>query len=232
MDKIEVKILDHNLDKNFVTFLAMLTQRGSEITCMKDLTDLYDKVKSKPPKEQLVQLPHTTIQRMNYVTIAITGLSTKALTQLRTHAKRSTCISTSTQYSSFENRADNYVIPNGIDSIDKNKMQAAYTDIQRAYTDLIKAGADKDAVGYLLPQGLRKAFIMTANISDWNYILQTRLCHRNTLEVQYICKLIYNEIARINKVWLTQAKPYCHYGKCPEGRFSCGKVFTEKELEL
>ena len=79
MDKIEVKILDHNLNKNFVTFLAMLTQRGSEINSMQDIEALYQKVVDKAPKEALIKLPHTTIQRMNYVTIAICGLSTKAV---------------------------------------------------------------------------------------------------------------------------------------------------------
>lgn len=230
MDKIEVKILDHNLNKNFVTFLAMLTQRGSEINSMRDIEALYQRVFDRAPKETLIKLPHTTIQRMNYVTIAICGLSTKAVSQLRTHAKRCTCISTSTQYSSYENRADNYVFPSDIDDLDKTMMEQAYKDIQHAYNTLLKF-ADKDAVGYLLPQGLRKAFIMSANIDDWNYILRTRLCHRNTKEVQYICKLIYNAIKAINPVWVLNALPLCSNGKCPEGKFCCGQLYKEGELD-
>ncbi len=230
MDKIEVKILDHNLNKNFVTFLAMLTQRGSEINSMRDIEALYQKVVDKAPRDALIKLPHTTIQRMNYVTIAICGLSTKAVSQLRTHAKRCTCISTSTQYSSYENRADNYVFPSNIDDLDKTMMEQAYKNIQRAYNDLLKF-ADKDAVGYLLPQGLRKAFIMSANIDDWNYILRTRLCHRNTKEVQYICKLIYNAIKAIDPVWVSNALPLCSNGKCPEGKFCCGQLYKEGELD-
>lgn len=230
MNKIEVKILDHNLNKNFVTFLAMLTQRGSEINSMQDIETLYQKVVDKAPREALIKLPHTTIQRMNYVTIAICGLSTKAVSQLRTHAKRCTCISTSTQYSSYENRADNYVFPSDIDDLDKTMMEQAYKDIQRAYNNLLKF-ADKDAVGYLLPQGLRKAFIMSANIDDWNYILRTRLCHRNTKEVQYICKLIYNAIKAIDPVWVSNALPLCSNGRCPEGKFCCGQLYKEGELD-
>ena len=230
MDKIEVKILDHNLNKNFVTFLAMLTQRGSEINSMQDIEALYKKVVDKAPKEALIKLPHTTIQRMNYVTIAICGLSTKAVSQLRTHAKRCTCISTSTQYSSYENRADNYVFPSDIDDFDKTTMEQAYKDIQRAYNTLLKF-ADKDAVGYLLPQGLRKAFIMSANIDDWNYILRTRLCHRNTKEVQHICKLIYNAIKAIDPVWVSNALPLCSNCQCPEGNFCCGVKFDKGEVD-
>ena len=230
MDKIEVEILGHNLS-GFPLFLAKLTQRGHQITGMKDLKDLYFDCIEKTPSERLMKLPHTTIQRMCYVTIAITGLSTKALTQLRTHAKRATCISTSTQYSSYEGRDDNFVIPKGLENEDKEQMLKAYQKIQEDYEVMIANGVDKDLAGYLLPQGLRKAFIMHASIDDWNYILRTRLCHRNTKEVQHICKLIYKAIRDINPVWVINALPACAKGICPEGNFCCGKKFTEGDID-
>ena len=229
MDKIEVEILGHNLS-GMPTFLAMLTQRGHQITSMQDLLDLFNKVKDKTPKQQLIELPHTTIQRMCYVTVAITGLSTKAVSQLRTHAKRATCISTSTQYSSFEDRPDNYVIPDNLEPADKEQIMEAFDMVNKKYAELIKSGVDKDLAGYLLPQGLRKAFIMHASIDDWNYILQTRLCHRNTKEVQHICKMIYSKIKDIDKVWVSKALPKCSYGPCPEGKFCCGKKYDEGEI--
>jgi len=231
MKKIEVRILEHNLYTNFPKFLAMLTQRGHEISSMKDLELLWVKAKTGFPAEKLMVLPHTTIQRMNYVIVAITGLSTKALTQLRTHAKRATCLSTSTQYSSFEGRKDNYVMPEGFTEEEQLKMQDAYDKVNDAYAYLISLGLDKDKVGYLLPQGLRKAFIMFANIDDWRYILRTRLCHRNTLEVQKICKMIYQAISDISPQWLLGCLPPCAYGKCPEGHFCCGKIIKKEEFE-
>jgi thymidylate synthase (FAD) len=230
MDKIEVKVLRHNLD-GMPLFLAKLTQRGHKISNMKDLEELYAECITKTPSERLMKLPHTTIQRMCTVTIAITGLSTKALTQLRTHAKRATCISTSTQYSSYEGREDNFVMPPNLSEQDKNHMIAAYTNVESYYKYLINQGIDKDLVGYLLPQGLRKAFIMHANINDWNYILSTRLCNRNTKEVQHICNLIYNAIAEIDPVWVSNALPKCVDGKCPEGNFCCGTKFNKGELD-
>lgn len=231
MDKIEVSILDHNLYENFPTFLAKLTQRGHMITCMDDLTKIRPEFRSVP-NEKLVRLPHTTIMRMNYVTIAIVGLSTKALTQLRTHAKRATCISTSTQYSSYENRNNNYVIPEGLSHHAGAQMRGAYNKVQEIYSDLILSGVDKDKAGYLLPQGLRKAFIMHANIDDWRYILRTRLCRRNTEEVQHICNMIYKQICDINPVWLKGCLPECAYTKCKEGSFCCGKPIDKKEYEI
>jgi len=233
MDKIEVRILDHNLYTNFPLFLAKLTQRGHEITCLKDLEKMWlkDAKESGPPKEYLLCLPHTTILRMNYVTVAITGLSTKGLTQLRTHAKRATCISTSTQYSEYSGRKNNYVIPSGLTTEQREQFTIGYQKVQEVYNDLIAQGVDKDKVGYLLPQGLRKAFIMSANIDDWGYILRTRLCRRNTEEVQFICRRIYEEIKAINKEWVAMCLPNCARGKgCPEGKFCCGNPLKEADF--
>jgi len=224
MKQIEVKILDHNLN-GMATFLAMLTQRGHKITSMQDIINLYDKIKEKSPSKDLLTLPHTTIKRMNYITIAIVGLSTKAVSQIRTHATRLTFISTSTQYSSYEGRKDNYVIPNGLDD-----LKADYDKIQQMYNDLITKGVDKDKAGYILPQGLRKALIISGNLDAWQYVIQTRLCRRNTEETQHIMRLIYKAIYDINPVFVSGMMPTCINNKCREGKFSCGKKLTEQEV--
>lgn len=224
MNKIEVAILDHNLN-GMPKFLARLTQRGHLINSMADVKEMYDSAVSTPPSEYLLSLPHTTIKRMNYLTIAITGLSTKAVSQIRTHAKRLTFVSTSTQYSSFEGRDDNYVLPE-LNDTDKALVQYAYDEIQNAYNHLISIGVDKDKAGYLLPQGLRKALIISGNLDDWQYVLSLRLCHRNTKETQHIMRLIYNEIEKVcGKEYLVGMLPPCVNGKCREGKFSCGKRF-------
>ena len=107
MNRIEVAILDGNLN-GMPKFLARLTQRGHQIKGMDDVLALYDDWIVGAPSETLLTLPHTTIQRMNYLTVAVTGLSTKAVSQLRTHAKRLTFLSTSTQYSDYSGCDDNY----------------------------------------------------------------------------------------------------------------------------
>ena len=209
-------------------FLARLTQRGHLINNMEDIMGIYNDANYiGTPSKDLMLLPHTTIMRMCYVTIAISGLSTKAVSQLRTHAKRATFMSTSTQYSSFENRENNYVMPNvNLNSDHGDLIKSTYAEIDKLYKQLIDAGIDKDEAGYILPQGLRKAVIISANISDWNYILKTRLCNRNTKEVQYISQLIYETLYNISPNWVVNALPDCVNGKCPERNFSCGKRYV------
>lgn len=225
MNRIEVEVLEGNLN-GMPKFLARLTQRGHLIKDMDDVLALYDDAIEGAPSKYLLSLPHTTIQRMNYLTVAITGLSTKAVSQLRTHAKRLTFVSTSTQYSDFSGCNDNYVIPDGLDKIVAQQLKEIYRYIQWSYEDLLKHGVDKDKASYILPQGLRKTLIISGSLDDWSYVMRTRLCHRNTEEVQNIMRLILKEIeSNWGEEYTVNMLPSCVNGKCLEGKFSCGRRF-------
>jgi thymidylate synthase (FAD) len=225
MNRVEVTILHGNIDGT-PKFLAQLTQRGHLINDIDDVWNLYSNTVSTIPSEYLLKLPHTTIQRMNYLTVAISGLSTKAVSQLRTHAKRLTFISTSTQYSDFSGCEDNYVVPYGLTVEQIDAFKKFYQDAQTAYEQLQAMGVDKDRASYLLPQGLRKVLIVSGNLDDWNYVMRTRLCHRNTDEVQRIMRYILDEVERVfGKEYCVNMLPPCVNGKCLEGKFSCGKKF-------
>lgn len=222
-NQIEVKILSHNLN-GMPTFLAMLTQRGHQISGMDDLMQLYNNTIDTVPSATLMDLPHGTIKRMCYMTVAIVGLSTKAVSQLRTHATRLTFMSTSTQYSSFENRPNNFVIPSGLNEKEETLIKEAYKDVQFTYNHLINMGVDKDKAGYLLPQGLRKALIISGHLDAWEYVISLRTCRRNTEEVKDVCNMIYKEIGKINTKFTYNMLPSCDKEGCREGKFSCKGV--------
>lgn len=225
MEKIEVAILDCNFD-GMAKFLARLTQRGHLIKSLDDVMKLHDEVIETPPSEKLLTLPHTTIQRMNYLTVVVTGLSTKAVSQLRTHAKRLTFVSTSTQYSNFSGCNDNYVLPDGLGESEREFMCEAFQNAQKAYETLVASGVDKDKASYLLPQGLRKTLVISGSLDDWNYVMRTRLCNRNTKEVQYIMRRILHEIKMcFGEEYTVNMLPNCVNGKCLEGKFCCGKKY-------
>lgn len=227
MDKIKVRILKHDFD-GMPLFLAKLTQRGSQINSMEDLLKLYEENVHKQPSAGLLKLPHTTIQRMCNMTVAIFGLSTKAVSQLRTHATRLTFISTSTQYSEYSGVADPYTIPPGLNPKEHAVAVDALQRIHEAYSQLSSLTGDRDKASYLLPQGLRKCLIVSGKFPDWQYVLQTRLCNRNTKEVQYICQLILQEMNdKCGKVWADQCLPTCCSTGCREGKFCCGHKYED-----
>ena len=231
MNKIEVKILDHNLN-GMPLFLACLTQRGHEISNMQDVYNLYERTVGKHPSEKLMRLPHTTLKRKNYMTVAIVGLSTKAVSQIRTHATRLTFVSTSTQYSAYHERSDNFVLPGGLSKKDEEVLRTAYEKIHNTYSGKIMDGLNQDTMSYLLPQGLRKTLIAHGDLDSWGYVIRTRLCRRNTLEVQHIMRKLYNLVYAIDPVWTRDMLPPCTRGACPEGHLSCGHKILYKEGEL
>ena len=143
MKNIKVEILDHNLDGTPL-FLAKLTQRGSQISSMDDLLDLYKDNIHRVPSKGFMKLPHSTIFRMCHLTVAIYGLSTKAVSQLRTHATRLTFVSTSTQYSEFTKVEKPYVIPNGLTKEQEQEYIDACSKIHEGYKQLYESGVDRD----------------------------------------------------------------------------------------
>ena len=231
MENIEVKILNHNLDGTPL-FLAKMTQRGSEITSMDDLLKLYFDNVEKTPSSKLLDLPHSTIFRMCNLTIAIYGLSTKAVSQLRTHATRLTFMSTSTQYSEFTKVEKPYVIPNGLTKEQEQMYIDACNDIHQGYIKLYESGLDRDKAGYLLPQSLKKCLIISGNFPAWQYMLSLRLCNRNTEEVQHICREILQQINdECGKTWADVCLPSCVDGQCKEGKFCCGKKYEDVRIQ-
>ena len=230
MEDIQVKILNHNLN-GMPLFLAKLTQRGHKINSITDLIQLYADNIDKTPSKQFMKLPHSTIFRMCEMTIAIYGLSTKAVSQLRTHATRLTFVSTSTQYSEFTNLEVPYVIPEGLTDEQRDKCKKALKQIHKSYIEIYEELGDKDKAGYLLPQSLKKCLVIHGNFPAWQYMLATRLCNRNTREVQYICELILQAIQdECGKVWADECLPSCVNGKCKEGKFCCGKPYKDKRI--
>lgn len=225
--------MKHNFDGTPL-FLAKLTQRGSQINSMDDLLDLYDDNIDKTPSKAILKLPHDTIQRMCYMTVAIQGLSTKAVSQLRTHATRLTFISTSTQYSEFTKVDDPYVVPSDLNDEQQRIYREALAHIHQEYAKLFELSGDKDKAGYLLPQGLRKSLIVSGNYPAWKYVLKMRLCNRNTEEVQYVCEQLLQEMrTKCGPVWADLCLPDCTNEKgCQEGKFCCGKKYQDKGREM
>lgn len=216
---IEARILNHNFN-GMPLFLAKLTQRGEKISNMNDLLQLYHDCIHKVPSNALLSLPHSTIKRMCHLTVAITGLSTKCVSQLRTHAKRATFMSTSTQYSAFDKRKDNF------DDFGNKYMREAYNIVEEAYRKCLENGVDKDIASYLLPQALKKSLVIDANLADWEYMMQTRLCYRNSLETQEVMRKIRQEISHYcGREWVINMVPNCMLQGCQEGKFSCGRKF-------
>lgn len=234
MNKIEVAILDEHSDPGgMMMFLAKLTQRGHNIKCMDDLLKLMDD--SAFPQHKTVaavsRLPHGTIKRFAPITIAIVGASRRFLAQARTNQVGINYVSASLQYSDYSGEAD-FVVPYALMEADTKDWTVGrvkgYLDSCRESMDTYKWLAretDNDTAGYAAPQGLRNILIMQANHQAWDYFIRLRSCNRNTVETQYVTMLIWEALLNSNygEDFFKYAGPDCMFGRCREGKMSCGK---------
>ena len=73
---------------------------------------------------------------------------------------------------------------------------------------------------------LFRSLIISGSLDDWSYVMRTRLCHRNTEEVQQVMRKILAEIAyNFGEEYTVNMLPNCVNGKCLEGKFCCGRRF-------
>lgn len=245
MNKIEVAVLEEFSTSNarMMMFLAKLTQRGHNISSMKDLQKLFDVTMCSKLDPTIVSdmcaLPHGTIKRFTPITIAIVGASRRFLSQVRTHQVGFNFVSASLQYSDYTGKAD-FVVPYELigNSSPRLTQRVGYltscNSSMETYENLIKGGVDNDTAGYAVPQGLRNTLIMQGNHQSWAYFIRTRGCNRNTNEMQYVAlkiwDLLYTE-STDGEYMFEYAGPDCTVGNCREGKMSCSKPMNNTPIE-
>lgn len=252
MNKIEVGVIaEHGGALEMMAFLARLTQRGHQITSLKDIKDLLDKPASTQLIDAMMKMElHGTIKRFTPITIAIVGASRRFLAQARTNQVGFNYVSASLQYSDYSD-SGRFVVPYALIEADHKLQQNANMfeelgilgqvsstansgrlvhlylrmceESMRAYS-VIAEETDNDTAGYVSPQGLRNILIMQGNHEAWLHFLQTRTCNRNTVETQYVALRIWEELLKTDggEEMFKYAGPSCMHGRCTEGKMFCG----------
>ena len=163
MKKIEVKILNpESIDQaeKLMVCAARLTQRGHQISCLNDFMDLYEKPYQRSTVENLVKLPHPTIQKFGIINVVIVGASRRFLAQITRHQNEVKYMSASLQYSDYSGVED-FVIPYDLMGTGQEKEYLRQCSASmKNYQELIKAGVDNDSAGYCAPQGMRNRLMI------------------------------------------------------------------------
>lgn len=227
MKNIEVKILNPEMVANSEKMLACaarLTQRGHNIKNLDDFMDLYEKDYTENTVKALTALPHPTIQKFGIINVVVVGASRRFLAQITRHQNEVKFMSASLQYSDYSNEAD-FVVPYkileaGDDLIDLYKQTNIFS--MKEYARIAEI-CDNDSAGYLAPQSLRNALIISATPYQWKYMIHLRVCRRNTDETRYIMLKIWEQLYNISPVLFANAGPFCMNGYCKEGKMGCKK---------
>ena len=220
-------------------FLAKLTQRGHAVKSMSDLVGLYEgSIGKHSVATDIAKLPHGTIKRMTPITVAIVGASRRFLAQARTHQVGITYVSASLQYSDYSGEAG-FVVPYEImkaskrDNIDYKAEYLQDCSLAMEKYAALAVCTDNDTAGYLAPQGLRNILIMSGNHEAWMNFIRARGCNRNTVETQYVTMLIWEALLHTadGEEMFAYAGPDCCYGKCREGKMSCGRLLHDSPTD-
>ena len=111
MKNIEIKILNPEMIENTEKMLvcaARLTQRGHNIKNLEDFMNLYEKEYSQKTVENMVNLPHPTIQKFGVINLVVVGASQRFLRQITRHQNEVKFMSASLQYSDYSDK-NNYI---------------------------------------------------------------------------------------------------------------------------
>ena len=226
MRKIEVKILNpESIDQaeKLMVCAARLTQRGHQITCLKDFIELYENPYQRSTVERLVKLPHPTIQKFGIINVVIVGASRRFLAQITRHQNEVKYMSASLQYSDYSG-VDDFVIP--YDLLDTRQEADHLEQCKQSmenYQEIIKSGVDNDSAGYCAPQGMRNILLISATPYQWKHMIHQRVCRRNTKETRYVMLKIWEQLLEQNRELFIDSGPFCMNGGCEEGKMTCGK---------
>lgn len=84
---------------------------------------------------------------------------------------------------------------------------------------------------YLFPQGNKTAIMTTMNMRELCHYFKQRLCRKAQFEIREAAWRMLGLLEH-TPMWdlAHSGLPDCVYGKCPQGKESCGKPYTEEEI--
>lgn len=226
MDKIKTVVLNPTAiseAEKMMVCAARLTQRGHKVKDLADFLELYDKEYTEKTVQAMASLPHPTIQKFGVINVAVIGASRRFLSQITRHQNEVKFMSASLQYSDYSGEAD-FVVPYELlDSQMRFSYLSQCQESMRKYKLLVEYEVDNDSAGYLAPQGLRNALIISATPYQWKHMIGQRICRRNTPETRYVMLRIWEELYELAPGLFSRATtgPFCMRGECLEGKMSC-----------
>jgi len=93
--------------------------------------------------------------------------------------------------------------------------------------------AEKKAIEdarYVLPNACETKIVATFNARSLMNFFKHRLCERAQWEIRDMATQMYMEVNKIAPQLFKKAGPPCAFGKCPEGKMSCGKAKEIKKF--
>lgn len=235
MKKIEVKRLNISQDNPeiFLTNMIGITYSKKLNTSENIEGDLFEIPKNTKTIDNVMQMNHRSIIEHVSATYLIKGASRSLLSQITRHRLFS-FLSASQHYIDYSDFAD-FVVPIELEEKGPDAVKSYLEANKRAleeYKLMIQSGVDHSVARQILPNSMRNNLIMTGNLREWTNFMNLRLCNRNTSEIQYVAKLIKDDLQEVVPTISKYMNPDCvELGKCTQKHLYCGEYYTDDKCD-
>ena len=103
-------------------------------------------------------------------------------------------------------------------------MEASY---KKEYNAFIKKAIEDGR--YVLPNACETKIVFTMNARSLINFFHKRDCNRAQDEIKEMARIMMNEVKMVAPSLFAKAGAGCRYGKCPEGKMSCGNQLPKFE---
>lgn len=249
--KVSLIAYTPNPEKTVAAAAKMCYAAADVDTVMDGLTD--EKVADFV--DMLAEIGHESPIEHASFTFAIEGVSRALLAQITRHRIASYSVQ-SQRYVAEKNFE--YVLPPEIEKDDKAK-EIFLESMQRAHEDYLKISeilsekyvaeflnegcdekeakrkAQKKAIEdarFVLPNACDTKMVATFNARSLQNFFKHRCCNRAQWEIRELATEMLRLVKEVAPNLFKKSGPPCLYGKCPEGKMSCGKMVEVKEKFL
>lgn len=168
---------------------------------------------------------HSTIEHASF-TFAVEGVSRVLLAQLTRH-----------RHASFSVQSQRYcgadldvVIPQSMADLDLlDEIVEVRCAVRKLYEKAKKLKKPDEDIRYFTLQAGKTRLVMTMNARELHHFFSLRCCNRAQWEIREMAWEMLKLCKEAAPQIFEHAGPPCVYGRCTEGRMSCGKPYTEGE---
>lgn len=100
------------------------------------------------------------------------------------------------------------------------------------YQRYLAAGVEAEDARYLLPQAVATKIVVTMNARELLHFFTLRTCERAQWEIRALAGEMLRQILPLAPRIFKKAGPDCIRGRCPEGKFYCGRPRKLTEMGL
>ena len=191
---------------------------------------------SHTPSKQLINsLPTSEVPEREFMshlgfTFAIEGISRACSHQLVRHRVASFS-QQSQRYIQAKRLLERVVVPPSIEEKAGDEFNEFIQEASNTYNKFIELGVPREDARFILPNAVATSLLITMDGRSLMHFFGLRLCERAQWEVRAIAEDMLAQVRAVEPELFSNAGPYCvQLGRCPEGKFSCGKMEEMRKL--